>query len=67
MAALLSPKVATVAVLLIVPEADELIATTSGIVAAEAPEASGPGFVHVTTCPTAPQFQPEAVPEIKVK
>src|SRR5215813_3037094 len=48
LAALLSPGVATVAVLLIMPDAEALTATTRGIMA-EAPGASGPGFVQVTT------------------
>jgi hypothetical protein len=66
-AALLSPGVATVAVLLIVPVAEALTATTKAIVLAEAPEASGPGFVQVTTCAEAPQVHPDPVADTNVK
>lgn len=64
---LLSPNVATVAVLLIVPDADASTATIKGIDVADAPGASGPGFVHVTTCETAPHVQPAALPDTNVK
>jgi hypothetical protein len=67
LAALLSPGVFTVAVLLIVPEAEALTATTRVIVVAEVPGASGPGFVQVTTWDAAPQVQPEAVADANVK
>src|SRR5215472_1000320 len=66
LAVLLSPNEATVAVLAIAPEADELIATRRGIVAAAAPGFIGPGLVQVTACPTAPQLHPAATAEMKV-
>jgi hypothetical protein len=56
-----------VPVLLIVPDAEALTATTRGIDIAEAPGASGPGLVQVTTWDTAPQVQPEAVADTNVK
>lgn len=61
-----SPAVATMAVLAILPDAEELTATTSGIGAADAAAVRGPGFVHVTTCEAAPQVQPEAVADTRV-
>jgi hypothetical protein len=61
-----SPAVCTVAVLLTLPEAELLTATTSGIVAADCPEAITLVLVHVTAWPDALQFHPVAVPETNV-
>lgn len=66
-AALLSSVVCTVAVLLMLPEAATFTATVSTMFAAEALPAIGPGFVQVTSCPTAEQVQPVPVPETNVK
>jgi hypothetical protein len=61
-----SPAVATLAVLPMLPDAEELTATTSGMGAADAAAVKGPEFVHVTTCELAPQVQPEAVADTNV-
>jgi hypothetical protein len=66
-AALLSSVVATVAVLLMLPEAAAFTATVSTMFAAAALPAIGPEFVQVTTCATAAQAQPVPVPETNVK
>src|SRR5882724_5329748 len=64
--ALASPAVATVAVLPMLPEAETLTFTTSGIVVAEVPAPIGPLLVQVTTWPAAPQAHPAAVPDTKL-
>jgi hypothetical protein len=66
-AALLSPVVATVAVLLMLPVAAAFTATVSVIFAATALAAMGPGLVQVTTWRTAEHVQLVPLPLTKVK
>ena len=65
LALLESPAVVTVAMLLTLPDAEMLAATTKGIVVADAPALIGPALVQVTVWPEALQVHPAAVPDTK--
>jgi hypothetical protein len=67
-AELLSPEVETAAVSVRFPAGvAALTRTVSVILAAAAPEAIGPAFVQVTTCPALPHTHPVPVAETKLK
>jgi hypothetical protein len=63
LAPLVSPAVATDAVLVTVGSAAAPTVTVS-VIAVDAPAAMGPGFVHVTVAPAFPQVQPLPVAEL---